>query len=181
MESRSPIKNGSGWAIALGIVMILLGVIAIAAPIFTSLTAELMLGWLFVIGAVVQAFYAFQSDRNNLPIWIKLLLSILYLAVGVLLLLNPLAGIVSLTLVVGIFFFVEGVFRVALAFRSKSNPRWGWSLVNGILMIILGILIWSQWPFNASWILGMLVGLGLLFNGFGMLILGTAAQFSNEL
>jgi len=110
----------------------------------------MLVGWLFVIGAVVQAFYVFQSDRNNLPIWIKLLLSILYLAVGVMLLLNPLAGIVSLTLVVGIFFFGEGVFRVVLAFPSKSNPRWGWSPVNGILMIILGILIWSQWPFNAS-------------------------------
>jgi uncharacterized membrane protein HdeD (DUF308 family) len=169
MESQ--VRNNSGWAIALGITMIILGIIAIAAPIFTSFAAEQILGWLFVIGAVVQAFYAIRSDRQNLPVWIKLLLSILYLAVGILLLANPLAGVVSLTFIVGVFFFAEGVYRISVAFR-KSHPRWLWMVINGFLMIVLGILIWSQWPFNAAWILGMLVGFGLLFNGIGMLILG---------
>lgn len=180
MASRSELRNNLGWAIALGILMTILGVIAIAAPVFTSFAAEIVLGWLFIAGSVVQVFYAFRSDRSDWPLWIKLLLSVLYLAVGILLLANPLAGVVSLTLIIGIFFFAEGVFRVAIAFRSKANPRWGWILVNGILMIILGILIWSQWPFNAPWILGLLVGIGLLLNGIGMLILGTTDQMANE-
>lgn len=180
MESRSQLSNHSGWAIALGVVMIILGIIAIAAPIFTSLAAEILLGWLFIIGSVIQAVYAFRADRNALPVWVKLLLSVLYLAVGIFLLANPLVGIVSLTLIVGIFFFVDGIIRVVLSLRSKANRRWGWGLVNGILMIILGILIWSQWPFNAPWILGMLVGIGLLFNGLAMLLTGTTDQIVTE-
>jgi uncharacterized membrane protein HdeD (DUF308 family) len=139
MNSQDQLRKESGWAIALGIFMIILGIIAIASPFFTTLAAELLLGWLFVLGSVVQLFYAFQQERDGRSFWLKLLLGILYLAVGILLLANPLAGVISLTLMVGIFFFVDGIFRVFLAFRLKPQPRWGWVLFNGILMIILGI------------------------------------------
>jgi uncharacterized membrane protein HdeD (DUF308 family) len=103
-------------------------------------------------------------------------LGILAILAGILLLVNPLAGVLSLTLLIGIYFFVDGVFRVFLAFQIKPQRRWGWVLTNGILMIILGILIWSQWPTNTAWVLGLLVGIGLLFNGLATLLYGTAIQ-----
>lgn len=176
MRSDNQIISGSGWTIALGILMIILGIVAIASPVVTSIAAEVVLGWLFIIGSIVQLFYAFGTRRMDGSMWINFLLGLLYLGVGVLLLANPLVGVISLTLFIGIFYFVDGVFRVFMAFRLKPRRRWGWVLINGILMIILGILIWSQWPFNAPWILGILVGLGLLFSGIMMLTYGTTDQ-----
>ncbi|NEP17521.1 MAG: HdeD family acid-resistance protein [Leptolyngbya sp. SIO4C1] len=174
MESQQ-YNRQSGLAIVLGILMILLGIIAIASPLFAAIAAELFLGWLFIVGSVLQAIEAFQHYRAGSSLFFRLLLSLLYLMVGILLLANPWAGTVSLTLIVGIFFFIDGVFRVFLSFQLKPAPRWGWVLLSGILMIILGILIWSQWPFNAPWILGLLVGVGLLVNGIATLLFGTSA------
>jgi uncharacterized membrane protein HdeD (DUF308 family) len=170
------IGQGAGWAIALGILMIILGIVAIASPFIASITIELLLGWLFVIGGILQGVYAFQQNRDGSSMALKLILAVLYLVAGILLLLNPLAGAISLTLIIGVFFFVDGVFRVIWAFQLKPAPQWGWVLVNGILMIILGILIWSQWPFNALWILGLLVGVGLLVNGIATLVFGFTPQ-----
>lgn len=174
MDTRSEIKRNTGWSILLGVLMIILGIVAIAEPFFATLTAELFLGWLFIAGGIIQAIYAFQQNRSSRSLVLKLLLSLLYIGVGILLLANPWAGIVSLTLLVGIFFFVDGVFRVILAFQLKSAARWSWMLLSGILMIILGILIWSQWPFNARWILGLLVGIGLLVNGIATVMFAAA-------
>lgn len=176
MDSGQSFRHQSGWAIVLGIVMIGLGVVAIAAPIFSGLAAELILGWLFILGGLVQIVYAFWQNRSGGSLVLKLLIGILSVIVGVLLVANPLAGIVSLTLFVGVFFFIDGIMRVFLAFQYKPLPRWGWVLFNGILSIILGILIWSQWPFNAPWILGLLVGVGLLINGVATLVFGATSQ-----
>jgi uncharacterized membrane protein HdeD (DUF308 family) len=174
MESRKQIRQGSGWVIALGIVMIILGVAAIASPLVAGLAVGAYLGWLFIVGSIVQAIDAFRHHSSNGSLLLRLVLCLLYLAAGILLLLNPLAGAASITLLVGIFFFVEGVFRVFLAFKVKPARRWGWVLVNGILMIVLGILIGYQWPANAPWLLGLWVGIGLLFNGITTLTFGTA-------
>lgn len=171
-----PAREKSGWAIALGLLMIVLGIIAIAAPVFTSLAAELILGWLFIFGGVFQAINAFQHHRSGSSLALTLVLSVLALIAGILLVANPFVGIVSLTLLIGIYFFVDGVFRVFLAFQIKPRPRWGWVLFNAILMIILGILIWSQWPFNAPWLLGLLVGIGLVINGLATMLYGTTAR-----
>jgi uncharacterized membrane protein HdeD (DUF308 family) len=175
-QDARKIGPGSGWAIALGILMIVLGIVAITSPFVASIAIEIVLGWLFIIGGVLQAIYAFQHNRNGTSLALKLILGMLSLFIGILLLTNPLAGVVSLTLAIGIFFFVDGVFRVILAFQLKPSFRWGWVLVSGILMIILGILIWSQWPFNAVWVLGLLVGVGLLANGIAIVIYGAAPQ-----
>lgn len=169
-------EQDAKWAIALGILMIILGILAIISPFFASLALEFFLGWLFIFAGIVQVIYAFRQNRGTGSLVLKLLLALLYLGVGILLITNPLAGILSLTLLVGVFFFVDGIFRVIWAFQVKPQSRWGWILFNGILMIILGILIWSQWPFNAPWVLGLLVGIGLLFNGIATLIYGTTAQ-----
>ncbi|MGB3293582.1 MAG: HdeD family acid-resistance protein [Phormidesmis sp.] len=182
-EDQIQVKRGSGWVVALGAIMIILGIVAIASPLIAGVAAGVFLGWLFVVGSVVQAVDAFQHHRSNGSLILRLALSVLYFVVGVLLLLNPFAGAVSLTLLIGIFFFVDGIFRVFMAFKVKPAPRWGWILLNGILMIILGIFIWSQWPLNAPWILGLWIGVGLLINGITTLVFGTAvlAAGANEI
>ncbi|PSN19375.1 hypothetical protein C7271_07650 [filamentous cyanobacterium CCP5] len=176
MDSGRHLTHNSGWAIGLGIFMIVLGIVAIFAPATTSLAAELVLGWLFIFGGIFQGIYAFQHNRRGSSLALNLVLAVIALIAGILLVANPLAGIVSLTLLVGVYFFIDGVLRVILAFQLKPLPRWGWVLVNGILSIVLGILIWSQWPFNAVWLLGLLVGIGLLMNGLAALLYGASAQ-----
>ncbi len=159
--------------------MFVLGLAAIASPLIAGAAVGAFVGWLFIVGSIVQVIDAFQHHRSNGSLLVRLLLSLLYLIVGILLVLNPLAGAASLALGIGIFFFIDGVFRVFLAFKVKPARRWGWMLFNGILMIILGIFIWSQWPLNASWILGVWVGIGLLINGITTILFGTAALASN--
>ncbi|MEB3355691.1 MAG: HdeD family acid-resistance protein [Synechococcales bacterium] len=176
MERTAKSSPGrSPGAIILGIVLIILGIVAIAEPFFASVVIELFFGWLLIIGGFIQFIYAFQS-RHTGGILLKILVSLLALAVGIFLVLNPLQGVVSLTLVLGIYFFVDGVLRVIAAFQTKPAPRWGWMLFSGIASIILGILIWSQWPFNAAWVIGLLVGIGLIINGLTIAVAGVAPQ-----
>jgi uncharacterized membrane protein HdeD (DUF308 family) len=172
MKANNSMGQSSGWSIALGVIMIILGLAAIAAPVLTSLAIELVLGWLFIVGSIIQVIYIFQRQHRVGSLVLNLLIAILTFMIGLLLITNPWAGIISITLLIGIYFFMDGVFRVLLSFQIKPGPRWAWVLFNGILMIILGILIWSQWPFNAAWILGLLVGIGLLVNGLVTIIYG---------
>jgi uncharacterized membrane protein HdeD (DUF308 family) len=176
MAGRNQMGQGSTWAIVLGVLVLLLGVAAIASPLVAGVVTGLFLGWLFILGGVLQLIYAFQHQHSSGPLVLSLLLGLLSLIVGILLVADPWAGAISLTLFVGVYFFVDGIFRVFLAFQHKPRARWGWLLFNGILMIILGILIWSQWPLNAPWILGTLVGVGLLVNGLAILLFGITAK-----
>lgn len=175
-ETRSAIRKTAGWSIVLGVVMIILGVLAILAPLITAIAVNVLLGWLFIIGGVFQAIYAFQHNHRRSSLILKLLLSLVAIAAGVFLVAYPLAGVISLTLLIGIYFFIDGIVRVFLAFQLRPHTRWIWVLLNGILMIILGILIWSQWPFSATWVLGLLVGIGLLSSGIAVLMFAIAAQ-----
>jgi uncharacterized membrane protein HdeD (DUF308 family) len=176
MKTGNSMEPRAGWALALGLVMVVLGMIAITAPILTSLAIELVLGWLFIVGGLLQIIYTFQQQQRGGSLFLNLLIGIVALAIGILVLTNPWAGVISLTLLIGVYFFLDGVFRVFLAFQLKPTATWGWLLFNGLLMIILGILIWSQWPFNAAWVLGLLVGIGLLINGLVAILYGITAR-----
>lgn len=175
-QERKELKRRARWSIAIGVLMIILGIIAIVAPLLASIAVGLYLGWLFIVGGMFQATDAFQHHESGGSLVLKLLLGVLSVITGILLIVNPWAGVVSLTLIVGIYFFTDGVFRVFLAFRLKPAASWSWVLLNGILMIILGILIWSQWPFNATWVLGFFVGVGLLFSGITTIVFAAAVR-----
>ncbi|MBE9043564.1 DUF308 domain-containing protein [Pleurocapsales cyanobacterium LEGE 10410] len=173
-ESRN-ISN-SGWTLSTGIIMLVLGMIAVISPWFlASIAVVLMFAWLLIIAGIAQAVHAFKSSSAG-GILLKLLLSIISLLAGIVLLIYPLAGMVSLTLVLGIFIFLDGVLRVIQAFQLRPMPKWGWILFNGILSIILGILIWSQWPFDALWILGLFMGISLILNGVEVITFATSAR-----
>ena len=170
------LQNFPQWTLATGIIMLVLGIIAIVGPWFlASLAVELMFAWLLILSGVVQAVYALKSSSAG-GILLKLLLSILSLIAGIVLLIYPVAGIVTLTLILGIFIFLDGVVRVIQAFQLRPMPKWGWVLFNGISSIILGILIWSQWPFDAFWILGLFMGISLIFNGIEVITFSTSAR-----
>ena len=127
---------------------------------------------MFIFAGIAQLVYAFGSRGAGQLVW-KLLLGVLYLGAGIVVLSNVLSGAITLTLILGITIFVQGVIQVILAFGIRPARNWGLVLFSGILEIILGIFIWSAWPFNADWLIGLWVGISLLFNGFWMIILSS--------
>ncbi|PPS42216.1 HdeD family acid-resistance protein [Chroococcidiopsis sp. TS-821] len=164
--------GGSGIGIIVGILLVIIGLAAIARPVYATIAATIAFGWIFIFAGIAQFIYAFGSRGAGQFVW-KLLLSILYFVAGLVVLTNILPGAIALTLILGITIFIQGALQVFIAFNLRPARNWGWVLFSGILGIILGILIWSEWPFNADWLLGLFVGITLLFNGIWMIILSS--------
>jgi len=99
---------------------------------------------------------------------LQVILGIFYVGAAGVLLKRPFEGLVTLTLIAGILIFIDGVIQVIGAFDMKPLYGWTWGLFSGILAIILGILIWSNWPQSSEWVLGLLIGVNLITNGFAV-------------
>jgi uncharacterized membrane protein HdeD (DUF308 family) len=181
--SVTDLGRGSGefqqrrvWFSVLGVVLIILGVGALAASALTTLISVLLLGWLLVIGGVVQAIHAFGMRPWGVA-FTQLAAAILSLVVGFLFLTRPLIAELALTLLIAVLFIVVGLFRLNVALFWRF-PAWGWVAYDGILSVILGLVLWAIWPESATWVIGMLVGIDLLFKGWSCLMFTIAARNS---
>ena len=159
------------WVLFLveGIILLVLGVLAIIVPMLATLAVAIFIGWLFLISGVVGVITTFWA-RHAPGFWWSLLSAVLGIAAGVVLLAWPVTGAVSLTLLLIVFFIIEGVASIMYAFEHKRelSGRWGWMLVSGIIDLILAAIIWAGLPGTAAWALGLLVGINLLFGGGAM-------------
>jgi uncharacterized membrane protein HdeD (DUF308 family) len=155
--------------------MVALGIAAIAFPFVATLAVELLIGWILAISGALGIVQAFRVAKWK-GFLLSLLGALLSLGVGAVLLLYPFAGIVSLTLLIAALFLVGGAFRILLAFRVRPLDHWGWLLVSGILALVLAILILAQWPEAAAWVIGVLVGIDLIFSGWTLMLLAMAAR-----
>lgn len=162
-----------GWFLGLGIVLMVLGIVAMIAPVAATLAAELVFGWLLIISGIAHGIHAVQS-RSWKGFILQLLLGILSTAVGVFLLLYPLQGVVTLTLVLALYFIAEGIAKIVMAVQIRSMPNWGWLLTSGLLALVLGVLIWMQLPGAAAWVIGFMVGIDLVFSGLALVMLALA-------
>jgi uncharacterized membrane protein HdeD (DUF308 family) len=160
-------KRGSLW---MGVLLIVFGIIAIALPVTSTLVTETWIALILISAGATKLAYAFQTRAQGGFVW-KLLLSILYVATGVMLFIYPRTGILTLTLLLGSFLLTEGTFELILAFRLRPQQNWLWVLGDGIITLLLGAMIWFQWPFNAPWIIGTLVGASVLFTGASRVML----------
>lgn len=172
LNLRQEIRQGAGWGIALGVVLIISGILAIALPLATAIALSLLFGWLFILGGITQIVYAIVSRRAGAFIW-KLLLGVFYLLGGIFVLLSPGITVLTLSLILGISILVQSVTQVIAAFQMRPEQGWGWMLFSGITGIILGILIWSEWPVGAVWLLGIWFGCNLLFDGIGVVMVAS--------
>lgn len=174
-DIQTVIKEKRGWFIALGIAMIILGLVAIAFPVMMTITAKIFLGWMFLIGGVVVIFHAFQTRDWKGFLW-NLLIGVLYIIVGGWLAFFPLTGIFGLTILIAILFVVEGVMKTMMGFGLGPDEGRVWVIVSGIAAIVLGILLFADLPGSALWAIGLLVGINFLFSGFGFLTVAMAAR-----
>jgi uncharacterized membrane protein HdeD (DUF308 family) len=160
--------NASFWV---GALLVILGIAAIILPTISTIVTETWIAAILISAGTAKGFYAFRTRANDSGFIWKILLSVLYVATGVMLLVSPLTGVLTLTLLLGSFLLTEGVFELFLAFRLRPQQNWTWTLVNGITTLVLGVLIWSQWPSNAPWLLGTLVGVSILFTGVSRIMI----------
>jgi uncharacterized membrane protein HdeD (DUF308 family) len=162
------LRKSSFWLLVLGALLIVVGMVAISASVIATLTTVVMVGTLLIIGGVVEIVDAFLG-RGWRGFWMHLLAGILYLVLGFLLVQRPLAAAAFFTLMLAAAFFVGGLFRIIVAL-SERFYGWGWVLLNGIITLVLGILIWREWPEAAFWVIGLFVGIDMLFAGWSLVI-----------
>ena len=153
-----------------GVIFTLLGCLAVAVPVLSTISAELFIGWLFIFGGLFQGYKAIAC-RCQGGCFGSLLISLIYLICGILLLVYPLQGVITLTLVLTAFFIVEGISKIILAFQMRHFSRWGWLVVSGIIALILAYIIYAGWPGTAFWVLGLLIGINMIFFGLSLIFL----------
>ena len=169
------LRHASGWSIAWSVLLIVLGVFALALPWATSLGFAMIVGWLLVFSGAIQVIHAFQSKGIGHIVW-KLFVAVLYLAIGFYFLGNPLMGLAAMTLVLAIFFFAEGITDLAAYLQNRKFAGSGWILLDGIVTLILALMIWRHWPASALWAFGVLVGIGMIMTGVTRLMITLAAR-----
>lgn len=167
------------WRLALaeGIVLLVLGALAIVLPLFAGLLIAITLGWLLFLAGIL-GLVSSVAMRRTPGFWWSLLSSLIALAAGGMLFLFPLGGMISLTLLLAIFLFADGVVTVmlALSHRDWESRKWGWLLFNGILDLFLAVAIFVFLPGVAAWVVGTILGIDLVFGGFSMIAMATAAR-----
>ena len=171
----SLVKRGEGWSIAVSILMVIGGLLAIALPFYTGIAANLLIGCVLVYGGVAHLAFGWHTRGTGAIFW-HILLGILYLVVGGYLLLHPVRGLVTLTLALAIYLVAEGILETILYFRLRPLRGSGWFLFNGVVTFILGLLVWRTWPLSAEWVIGLLIGISILITGISWLMISLAVR-----
>jgi len=151
---------------------IVLGLVAIGEPLVAGLAVAVLAGWLLLAGGIVHAVSAFRAGGAKSVIW-HALLAVLYLAGGVYFVTHPLLGLGTLTLFLSVILLVEGVVWVVAYFQLRSNI---WMLLNGVITLVLGLMIWAGWPSTSVWAIGTLLGVNLVMTGMSILFAGAALR-----
>jgi uncharacterized membrane protein HdeD (DUF308 family) len=167
------------WVLFLveGIVLVILGTLALLAPVIASVAATVLFGWLLLLSGIVGLVTTFRA-RHAPGFWWSLLSALLGIVAGVVLLGWPLLGTFSLTAVLIAFLFAEGIISImyALEHRNALSGRWGWMLASGIVDIGLGVLLFIGLPGTALWALGLLLGINLIFGGWALILMALHAR-----
>jgi uncharacterized membrane protein HdeD (DUF308 family) len=169
------IKKASGWFIGMAVVFILLGMMAIIEPGVAGLAVTILVGWLLVFGGAAHLIAAFSGGGAGRVLW-QVLIGIVYIVGGVYFLMHPLMGLGTLTLFLALIILAEAVFEIIAYFRMRGHGGSSWLLVNALITLLLGGLIWLHWPSSSVWAIGTLVGVNLLITGFSRLMFGLAAR-----
>jgi uncharacterized membrane protein HdeD (DUF308 family) len=178
MSATSPavfVKKSVGWSIGLSVLMIVAGILAIASPLAAGIAIDVLIAWLLVFSGCVHLVFAWYTRTTKGFLW-ELLVGILYIFIGVYLLAHPVAGLMSLTIALAIYLFLEAILEFVLGFTLRPLPGSGWLFFDGVITFILSVMIWRTWPSSSAWVIGLLVGISMLFSGTSRLMLSLAAR-----
>lgn len=169
------VRQASTWSILWGVSLIVLGMLAVAAPMVAAVAVNVVIAWLIVVAGVVHLVLAFHAHGAGSLIW-KLLVGLAYLFFGIYLIAHPVLGVVSLTLVLASLFLVEGILDIVLFFKMRSLQGSSWMLIDGIVTLLLGLMIYVQWPSSSAWAIGTLVGISMIISGVTRVMLSLAVR-----
>lgn len=157
--------------IGVGLALSILGLLALSMPLMASIAIETLVGWLILGVGLSQAVATYRALKNGERAFFKLLWSIIALSTGIILLARPLSGVLTLTMLMSVYFVMEGVFKISISMQLRPIDGWKWILFSGIMAVVLAGIIWSDF-FAAAWAVGLIVGLNLLFTGVSFMSLG---------
>ena len=165
------------WFVFLGVTLIVAGLLATAFPFAGGLAVEVWVAVALVLSGIAQIVHAFAA-REWQGFALGLLIGLLYLAGGIILWLDPIKGVVTLTVFLAAMMLIDGILRCIMAVRLRPMPGWVMLLVGGILGIVVAFMIWRQLPSSAMWAIGLLLGINLIFSGFAFITLARTARGS---
>ena len=170
------LRRGWGWLLFWGILLIVLGIIALGDAVLVTFVSIIIFGWVLLIAGIVEAVQAIRHRKAGPGhLLLHVLNAVLGIVVGVMLLRNSLAGALVITLLLAAYFTVAGIFRIVAALTVRI-PGWGWALASGIITLILGILVWLGWPHSGLWIIGLFIGIDLIIAGWAQVALALAVR-----
>ncbi|HTT25031.1 MAG TPA: HdeD family acid-resistance protein [Candidatus Sulfotelmatobacter sp.] len=169
------VRQASTLSILWGVLLICLGVLAVASPMLAAVAVTAFISWLIVFAGVVHLIVAFHAREAGSVIW-RLLVGLAYICFGGYLIAHPAIGVASLTLVLASLFLVEGILDIVMFFRVRTIMRAGWILLDGIVTLLLGLLIYVHWPSSSAWAIGTLVGVSMILSGMTRLMVSFAIR-----
>jgi uncharacterized membrane protein HdeD (DUF308 family) len=182
MAQNTPVemvRQASTVSVLWGVLLIVFGTMAIGSPYLAAVAVSVVVGWLIVLAGIVHAMLAFRAHGAGSKIW-KLLVGIAYLCFGGYLILHPVIGVASLTLVLGFLFLIEGVLDIVLFVKMRPTHGSTWVLIDGIVTLLLGLLIYMQWPSSSLWAIGTLVGISMIFSGVARVMMSLTVRKTTD-
>jgi uncharacterized membrane protein HdeD (DUF308 family) len=171
----SVVKLGSTWSVVLGVLFVLFGILAIAEPFMAAVALNTFVAWVLIFVGILHIVAGFQGHGGTNLAW-KVLIGAAYIFFGGYLLLHPVIGVASLTLLLAILFLVEGVLDLILWWKMRSLQGSFWILLDGIVTLILGGMIYVHWPSSSVWALGTLLGVGFIMSGVTRIMMSMAVR-----
>ncbi len=168
-------KEASGVSIGLAVVMIVLGLLAVALPFASGIGISILVAWIIVFSGFGYLAYAFAARGAGAFIW-RMLVATAYIIGGGYLAFHPRLALASFTLVLAVIFLFEGIVEIVVFFQFRALRGSGWILFDGIVTLFLSYLIWRPWPLSSAWAIGILVGINLMVSGITWLMVSVAAR-----
>jgi uncharacterized membrane protein HdeD (DUF308 family) len=173
------VRHASTASILWGVLLIVFGMVAISSPFLAAIAVNGIVSWLIVLAGIVHLMLAFRAHGAGSMIW-KLLVGIAYLCFGGYLISHPVLGVASLTLLLASLFLIEGILNIVLFFKMRPMQGSTWVLVDGIITLLLGLMIYMQWPSSSAWAIGTLVGISLIFSGVARVMMSFAVRKATD-
>ncbi len=178
MAQNAPVemvRQASTVSVLWGVLLIVFGMVAVASPFLAAVAVNALVAWLIILAGIVHLMVGFRTHGAGSMIW-KILVGIAYVCVGGYAIAHPVLGVASLTLLLASLFLVEGVLDIILFVKMRPMQGSNWVLLDGIVSLLLGAMIYMQWPSSSAWAIGTLVGISLIFSGVARVMMSLAVR-----
>ena len=173
------VRHASTVSILWGVLLIVFGMLAVGSPFLAAVAVSVVVAWLIVLAGIVHLMLAFRVHGAGSRIW-KVFVGIAYLCFGGYLIVHPVLGVASLTLLLASLFLIEGILDIVLYVKMRPVEGSGWMLIDGIITLLLGLMIYMQWPSSSLWAIGTLVGISMIFSGVARVMMSLAARKASD-